>query len=547
MRSRILPLVSLLLASCTARIGETPLGPGGSGADGGATAGGDGGAVTGHFVASLTGARRLSRAELQNSMHDLFGDDSSALGHLSEDSYTPYDNSYRTQMASSALIDSLAAMADDVATRTLADAQKRGRIMSCTPTGPGDAACFRTIISTVGRRAFRRPLTEAEIVDYLSLQAYATEDNPYVPKSFDTAVSLLLQAILQDPEFLYRIEAGTPGPEADVVTLSHFELATRLSYLLLGTGPDDALIADAEASRLDEAGLTAAANRLLADPRAKDQLHRFHSMWLGYRAIPGTAQLVQAFQRETSALLDRVIFEDKRSYLDVFRSDQTYVDDFLADNYGLPHPSGGMGWVTYPADSHRAGLLSHGTVLAAFSKFTDTSPTQRGILVKNRLLCQTIAPPPPTVMADKPPGEGTTACKKDRYLTHEQVQSCANCHGQIDPIGFGLENFDVAGRFRTHDDGKPECVIDGAGTLPGFGTFSGPAELSQKLIDTNTLDACALQQWMTFAIGHPLDDADRLQLDQLLQSFRADDHKLDQLMLEYIKHPAFRLAKKEAL
>lgn len=538
--------LSILSLGCTGAIGELmPPGPPPPGGGDAGTSGADGGTSPGRFVASESGARRLSRAELQNTLQDLLGDDTSALTQLGEDTYTPYDNAYRLQMASSALIDSLAAMAEDIAARTLADPAKRARVITCTPSGPGDAACFRTVIETVARRAFRRALTEAEITDYLTLQAYSTEVNAYVPQSFDTGVSLFLQALLQDPEMLYRVEAGAPTADVGVVALSQFELASRLAYLLWGTMPDDALLADAEAGRLDTSGVRAAATRLLADQRAKNQLHRFHQMWLGYRSIPASAQLIAGFQRETSALIDRVVFDDKRSYLDVFRSDQTYVDDALADHYGIPRPAGGLGWVTYPAPSKRAGLLSHGSVLAAFSKFTDTSPTQRGILVRNRLLCLSIAPPPPTVMADMPPGEGTAACKKDRYLAHEATTSCASCHSMIDPIGFGLENFDIAGRWRDHDDGKPQCAIDGAGTLPGFGTFSGPRELAQKITETNTLDACVLEQWMSFALGRPLDAADRLELNALLDSWRGNDHKLDQLILDYVSSPAFRLAKKE--
>src|SRR5262249_40437188 len=154
-----------------------------------------------------------------------------------------------------------------------------------------------------------------------------------------------------------------------------------------GSTPDDTLLAAADAGKLtDPAGRRAQAERLLADDRARDAVHRFHAMWLGYRAIPGSADLLASFASETTHLIDRVAFDEPASYLTLFTSPDTYLDDTLADQYGLPHPTGGAGWVKYGSDG-RAGILSHGSVLAAFSKFSDTSPTQRGIFVQTRLLC----------------------------------------------------------------------------------------------------------------------------------------------------------------
>src|SRR5205823_459887 len=154
-----------------------------------------------------------------------------------------------------------------------------------------------------------------------------------------------------------------------------------------------------------------------------------------YRAIPQPPELTSAFNRETTALIDRVVFDKPQSYLNMFTFSETRLDDFLADHYGLPRPPGGDGWVAY-GDSGRAGILSHGSVLAAFSKFSDTSPTQRGKFIRTRLLCQEIPKPPPTVKADQPPGDKDAVCKYDRYLQHRTSSSCASCHDQMDPIGF---------------------------------------------------------------------------------------------------------------
>jgi hypothetical protein len=552
------------LAACSGTIADR--GPGGSapgraagsgtGKNGGAAASGsagvlpDGGTAGTPFIASTSVARRLSRAELDNTLRDLLGDDTSPASRvLAEDLYSPYDNDYAGQSASGALIDSLEAMATDVATHVVGDPKLRAKLVPCTPAGPGDSTCFRQFVESFGRRAFRRPLASAEADAYMTLLAYATEDNPAVAHDFYTAVALVVRSVLQDPEFLYRIEVGTPtgststggGAAGAVSTLDGYEIAARMSYLLWGSTPDDALLADAEAGRLkDAAGRRTVAQRMLQDSRAKEQLHRFHAMWLGYRAIPQPVELTSAFQRETTALIDRIVFEQPQSYLNIFTFAQTRLDDFLADHYGLPHPTGGAGWVDY-GSSGRAGILSHGSVLGAFSKFTDTSPTQRGILIRTRLLCQTIGRPPANVAADKPPGDKTAVCKFDRYSEHRSSSSCATCHSQLDPIGFGLENYDIAGVYRTHDDGLPQCTISGQGEVVGYGTFSGPGELGKLLVDKGLVEPCVARQFWQFAIGRaPAPDEDG-GIEALRASWQQHGYELQELIASYVASPAFAL------
>jgi hypothetical protein len=395
-------------------------------------------------------------------------------------------------------------------------------------------------VTTFGRRAFRRPLASAEVDAYMALQAYATEVNPYVANDFYTAVDLVVRAILQDPEFLYRIEIGTPTADPAVFALNGYEIATRMSYFLLGSTPDDLLLGDAEAGSLgDAAGRRAAAERLMADPRARAQLHRFHSLWLGYRSLPHPADLVNAFSRETSALIDRVVLDEPRPYPELFTFASTYLDDALADHYGLARPAGGAGWVDYDGGSERAGILSHGSVLAAFSKFSDTSPTQRGIFVRTRLMCQEIQPPPPEVDVDQPPAEGTNLCKEERYAQHRSIASCAACHDQMDPIGVGLEHYDIAGKWRDYDNGRPECPISGQGEILGIGTFSGPAQLSQLLLDAGHIEACVVRQLFTYAVGRPPLADEAGQLESLSQSFAAGGLSFSGLILDFVADEDF--------
>ena len=485
--------------------------------------------------------RRLSQTEIDRTLRDVLLEPSAAGSRLlTNDTFTPYDNNYLEQQSSAALVDALDALAADVATRVLADEVSRAAVIVCDPADSNDDACFRTIVATVGKRLLRRPLSADEVETYLPLLAYANEDNAHYETDFDDAVEVLLRAFLMDPEFLFRVEVGSPTGEPGVRRLNAYETASRMSYLLWGSAPDDAVLAAADDGRLDDADARAAlATTMLEDDRAKSQLERFHAMWLGYRAIPVPASLSSRFNTETNALIDRVVFEEKRDYLDVFTLSETFLDDELADHYGLPRPTTSPGWVS-TAGTERGGILSQGSVLASFSKFTDTSPTQRGILVQNRLLCLPIEPPPPNANADQPPpAEGDAVCKIDRYLAHTASTSCNACHSQMDPIGFGLEGYDIQGRFRTHDDDNVDCVIDGSGALPGFGTFRGPKELSQLLVDKELVGPCFMEQLTSFSAGRPL-SIDELSVSEAWhERFVQDGRRLDTLLLDMVSGEQF--------
>ena len=502
------------------------------------------------ILAIESGVRRLSQSELDNTLRDLLGEDTAPASRLlNEDEFRPFDNDYTIQQASEALITSLEALAEQVAERAVGDAARRAALVPCTPASAGDEQCFRAFLDLFLPRAFRRAVTPEDIDAYLPLLAFASEDNAVVDNDFYTAVQLAVAATLQDPEFLYRVEEGTAGSTAGLLELDGYEIASRMSYLLWASMPDDALFAAAAAGTLDSPeGRSAEALRMFDDPRARAQLHRFHAMWLGYRSIPHTPELVAAFNRETSALIDRVILDEPGSYLRLFTMDETFVDDSLADHYGFPRPADGEGWVSYEGTG-RAGILGHGSLLAAFSKFEDTSPTQRGILVRTRFMCEDVPRPPPNVDADQPPqGAMDAVCKYERYAQHrDQSSSCAGCHSLVDPIGFGLENFDVAGRYREHDDGLPECVIEGSGEIVEVGSFSGPGELSQLLVDNDYVDACAVQQFLTFALGRPTSSYEAELLEEMVESFRAGQHDFKAFMVDFVASDRFARRAQERL
>jgi hypothetical protein len=502
------------------------------------------------ILAVESGARRLSQAELDHTLRDLLGEDSAPAARLlNEDEFRPFDNDYTIQQASEALIASLEALAEEVAVRAFGDAGRRAELVPCTPEGGGDEPCFREFLDSFLRRALRREVTAQDIDAYMPLLAFASEDNAAVDNDFYTAAQLAVTAALQDPEFLYRVEQGTPGNTPGLLELDGYEIASRMSYLLWASMPDDALFDAAGAGSLESPqGRRAEALRMLADPKARNQLHRFHSMWLGYRSIPHSPELVAAFNRETSALIDRVVLDEPGSYLRLFTMDETFVDDSLADHYGLPRPPDGEGWVSYEGTG-RAGILGHGSLLAAFSKFEDTSPTQRGILVRTRFMCENVPRPPPNVDADQPPqGAMDAVCKYDRYAEHrDQSTSCASCHSLVDPIGFGLENYDIAGRYREHDDGLPECVIEGSGEIVDVGSFSGPGELSRLLVDNDYVDACAVQQFLTFALGRPTSAYEQELLQEMVESFRSGQHDFKAFVVDFIASERFARRAQERL
>ncbi len=545
---RSLGLLALCcLLACSGEISASGRARPGSGDASGGTAGPP---IVDPLIAIESGARRLSQFELDNTLRDLLGEDTAPASRLlNEDELRPFDNDYTIQQASDALITSLEVLAAEVAERATSDAERRAALVPCTPAGANDEACFREFLEDFLPRAFRRPVAAEEVDAFVPLLSFASEDNPAVDNDFYTAVKLAVSAAVQDPELLYRVESGIRADEPGLVELDGFAIASRMSYLFWATMPDDALFeAAASGALMTSGGRRAEASRMLADPRAREQLHRFHAMWLGYRSIPHTPELVAAFNRETSALIDRVVFDEPGSYMRLFTMDETFVDDALADHYGLPRPPGGEGWVSYEGTG-RAGILGHGALLAAFSKFEDTSPTQRGILVRTRLMCETVPRPPPNVDADQPPqGAMDAVCKYERYAEHrDQSSSCAGCHSLVDPIGFGLENFDVAGRYREHDEGLPECTIDGSGEIVGVGDFSGPGELSQLLVDNRYVDACAVKQFLSFAIGRETSDYEADLLDEMTASFRAGDHDLEGFIVDFIASERFGLRGEEEL
>jgi hypothetical protein len=488
------------------------------------------------------GLRRLSIQEYDETIAALVGDTTRpARAFLPEDPRLPFDNDRAAQVPSAALVDGAEMLAIDVAARLVADPQRRTDVVGCESP---DAECTAAFVSRLGRRALRRPLTDDEIADFVALSAYADESGDAW-----LGIATIVGAILQHPEFLYRVETGEPVPDSPgLFRLRPHELVTRLSYLVVGTTPDDALLdladlasAEGRAPSTDE--LLQHADRLLDDPRARANVDRFHAMWLGYEVLPHAPELAEPMRAESRALVERIVFDEGRPWTDLLTSHETWLTAALAEHYGLPAPADPDGaWVEY-GESGRLGLLSHGTFLAHGGAFGDTSPVMRGLAVSTLLLCHEIAPPPDDVNADDEPGtEGS--CKWDRWAPHREPE-CVGCHGQFDPYGWALEGYDAQGRFRELDDAGCELAPHTTVEIAELGVFSGPGELGALVAETETVRQCLATQILRYAFGRAELTAEDQTLALALLDGRDAALTLDELVIALVTTDAFGYRKED--
>lgn len=447
---------------------------------------------------------RLTSYEIVNSLNDIFGvKPNPANLPVDESQNTPFSNDQGTQAIAPITIQSYNLFAEEYAATVVAQSnftQAFAAKAGCTPSGVSDRACYIKYLMTVGTQVMRRPFTSAEASLYAdSFMTFAASEN-----KFGSAVELAIQAWIQNPEFLYRVQVGTVNVNG-VIALNDYEIATQMSYLLLGTTPDDQLLKRAQAGELqNSANRIAEAKRLLADPKAQEQWHRFHAEWLGYAGANLPAALAGDMVQESNKLIDRIVFEDKSDWLNLFRSQETYLTPALAAQYGLTGVAK-TGWVKY-ANGRGGGILAHATFLAKGAKFGDTSPTLRGYEVFKRLMCGSLGPVPDDIDIDSPPGNAQD-CKPKRYYMRT-VASCAGCHNITDNIGFGLENFGVAGEWRTTEPGNPSCQVESQGVVNNV-SYSGPEALGALLANDPAVSQCAVTQLFRFYTGRKETTEDR--------------------------------------
>jgi mono/diheme cytochrome c family protein len=434
------------------------------------------------------------------------------------------------------------------------------RIYTCGhPNGSHAATCTRRIITDLARRAFRRPVAASEAAKYVTLADRAARDEG----SFEEGLAVGIQALLVSPDFLFRIErpisplrptdkstnVSAVARRAKAQPITQHQLAARLSYFLWSSMPDAALRRAADLGTLRDPGVLAAqVRRMLRDPRSQALAEQFGGQWLQFRALESTTRnrerfpdfedyLRQSMRRETETFVQHVIRED-RSILEFLDARYSFLNERLARHYGIDGVSGPEFRRVDLAGTPRAGVLTHASVLTVSSYATRTSPVLRGKWILDNLLNA----PPPDPPADVPNLDeaaiGTAASMRDQLQAHRRNPTCASCHRRMDPLGFGLENFDAVGAWRTADGKFP---IDASGELPNGEEFDGPAELVAILSRQPKPFAEALtSKLLTYALGRGLERYDRRTVKEIAARLPARNYRFSALVLEIVNSLPFQ-------
>ncbi|MDP7478256.1 MAG: DUF1592 domain-containing protein [Vicinamibacterales bacterium] len=423
----------------------------------------------------------------------------------------------------------------------------RSRIFTCTPDDAGaEEACAEDILSALMRRAYRRPIDAGEVETPLAFYRDARAQG-----DFESGIGNALTSILVNPQFLFRVERDPDGA-ARPYRIGGLELATRLSFFLWSSIPDDELLETAIAGRLsDPAELERQARRMLADPRSGNLARNFAGQWLMLRNLDAVSpnprlypdfddNLRQAFRQETELFFDSVLRED-RSVLDLLRADYTFLNERLAKHYGVSGIYGSrFRRVELDEDSKRGGLLRQGSILSVTSYATRTSPVIRGKWVLDNIYGAPPPPPPANVPALEDNSVRAGLPMRERLAQHRNNPVCSSCHSTIDPVGFTLENYDAVGRWRDHSGDI--STMDASGGLPGVGEFEGVDGLEAGLLSRPEQFAGRVtEKLLTFALGRGVEYYDAPAVRRILRETEADDYRFSSLILGIVKSVPFQM------
>jgi hypothetical protein len=431
------------------------------------------------------------------------------------------------------------------------DTASRRRIFVCRPVRVSEEpACARTILTTLAHRAFRRPATGADVEPLYGFYERARRGGG----DFDSGIQSALEAMLVSPEFLFRIEQESESAAAGAAQrISDVALASRLSFFLWSSIPDDELLGVAERGGLsDSSTLGRQVQRMLDDPRADALVSNFVGQWLQLRNVatvkpdpillPFDESLRQAFLTETTLFVSS-IFRENRSLLDLLSADYTFVNQRLAEHYGMPRVYGSQFRRAAVTDVNRRGLLGQGSVLTVTSYPNRTSVVQRGKWVLETLLGTPPPPPPGDVPELKAAPHGKRLSMRDQMQEHRTNPTCAACHARMDPIGFALENYDAVGRWRTEDADAP---IDASGKLPDGTEFTGPAGLS-RLLQTRYRDdfvRTATEKLLTYALGRGLEYYDAPTIRAIDRESARDNYRIASWIVAIVKSAPFQMRRR---
>jgi mono/diheme cytochrome c family protein len=431
------------------------------------------------------------------------------------------------------------------------DTPSRRRIFACTP-GPTvpEEACARTILSKLATRALRRPVTERDATITMLMEFF---ESGRQLRGFETGVQYALARLLVDPQFIYRFERTPATVRAGAVyRISDLELASRLSFFLWSSLPDEELIRVAGSGRLDDpAVLEQQTRRMLADDRSHALVNNLAGQWLSLRQLDDIAPVTRefdgnlryAFRRETELLFETIVRED-RSILDLIDADYTFVDERLARHYGIPNVRGSRFRRVSLDEGARRGLLGHGSLLTVTSAGNRTSPVKRGKWILENLLGAPVPQPPPGVETNlaTTPGAAPTSVRQ-RLEQHRASPTCASCHAVMDPVGFSLENFDLIGEYRAEDGGVP---VNATGKLADGTQLDGPASLRKALLDRRgAVASTATEKLLTYALGRRVDYVDMPALRTIVRDAARQDYRFSSLIAGIVKSVPFQMKRAE--
>lgn len=525
--------------------GWDPNGPGGSNGDGDGDGAGNGGDGDGdgdtpttceEAAGAKTLVRRLSHVEYNRTLKDLFPSFQIPSVTLAQDLRVHgFENVASSLNPSPILVEQYS---DAALTISEMVGENLGAFMPCASIAR-DMACGSETIAEFGRRAFRRPLTDAELERYESFF-----DRMMSEIGFRAAMELTVQAMLQAPSFLYRIELGVAEDGEAIIPLEDYEMANRLSYFLWQTMPDDELFEAAENGELRTSEQVAAqARRMLNDQRATDAIVDFHRQWLSFDRVlgenkdpslyPGWNDTLRDAMREESDRFVAHLFENGSDMLgDLLTSRVSFVNPTLAELYGVPAPGEEWGQVELP-EGERAGILTRGGFLAGYAHTTNGSPPLRGVAILDRLLCDEPPPPPPSADTSTPLND-VNMPRTNRQLFEERNRpaECQNCHTTINGIGFGFEHYDAMGAFRETDNDQP---VDASGEVLGTddidGEYDGAIELSERLAGSTQVQACMVRNYFRYAFAREPGRADDCALEDFSEVLADNDGDIRELLV----------------
>lgn len=521
---------------------------GGQGGSNAGTAGGSAEACNANdaLVPLLGASQRLTTAQFNNSLHALFPaltiEPQTLPTGASKTSL--FDNDANAQVAAPVLVEQIHKTAESVSALVAAN---RDKVLPCKPSSAAEeSACGKTFVTSFLEKAYRRPATTDDIDAATSF--FESMRKSY---GFGAAVGLIVEGVLQSPEFLYLV---TPQEKSGVTSLSPFELASRLSYFLWDSPPDEELFQAAQDGSLtDHKVLDQQARRLLADGRAKSAIANFYRQWflldlvdriqkdpnLFPTFVDGTAA---SLRKSLDRFLAHSMWEADGTVGALLTDPTVYVDPKVAPLVGAPIPPGAS-WTTFKADTQqRAGLLTQPALLARLGHTNLESPILRGVFVLESLLCAPTGAPPAgvnTTLPEPKRGDPPSTLRARLEETHKGA-GCTGCHSLIDGIGFGFQHYDSVGRYRTTENGQP---IDATGKLSASdvdGDFNGAIELSNKLAQSKQVQACFAEHFYAYALSRGLDDSDTCALQALSDAFAKNGGDMRQLLIDLVGSPAFR-------